>query len=124
MSSIMAFPDSTSLYLILIDSTSLYQPNLNWFDLIWPDLNWLDSISLWFNLGGHSEENQRAAYLYGTYVGQAFQLIDDALDFEGTFMGSTYTQIIHIWEINLLFIIRKSLQLALSVSMSMCDYEL
>ena len=23
------------------------------------------------------------SYLYGTYVGQAFQLIDDALDFEG-----------------------------------------
>ena len=35
-------------------------------------------------LGGHSMEHQRAAYLYGTYVGQAFQLIDDALDFEGT----------------------------------------
>lgn len=35
-------------------------------------------------LGGHSEEQQRAAYLYGTYVGQAFQLIDDALDFEGS----------------------------------------
>lgn len=33
--------------------------------------------------GAHSEEDQRAAYLYGTYVGQAFQLIDDALDFEG-----------------------------------------
>ena len=56
-----------------------------------------DLTSLHFNylnVGGHSEENQRAAYLYGTYVGQAFQLIDDALDFEGTFMGSTYTQII------------------------------
>lgn len=35
-------------------------------------------------LGGHSEECKRASYLYGTYVGQAFQLIDDALDFEGT----------------------------------------
>eukprot|EP01038_Epipyxis_sp_PR26KG_P012172 gene12172-16300_t len=35
-------------------------------------------------LGGHSEECQRACYLYGTYVGQAFQLIDDALDFEGS----------------------------------------
>lgn len=34
-------------------------------------------------LGNHSEECKRAAYLYGTYVGQAFQLIDDALDFEG-----------------------------------------
>jgi geranylgeranyl pyrophosphate synthase len=34
-------------------------------------------------LGGHSEEEQRCCYLYGTYVGQAFQLIDDALDFEG-----------------------------------------
>jgi|LauGreSBDMM110SN_4_FD.fasta_scaffold25465_2 geranylgeranyl pyrophosphate synthase len=35
-------------------------------------------------LGGHNEETQRATYLYGTYVGQAFQLIDDALDFEGS----------------------------------------
>ena len=35
-------------------------------------------------LGGHSLEYQRATYLYGTYVGQAFQLIDDALDFEGS----------------------------------------
>lgn len=35
-------------------------------------------------LGGHTEECQRASYLYGTYVGQAFQLIDDALDFEGS----------------------------------------
>ena len=35
-------------------------------------------------LGGHSEEDQRACYLYGTYVGQAFQLVDDALDFEGS----------------------------------------
>jgi hexaprenyl-diphosphate synthase len=35
-------------------------------------------------LGGHSIEFQRATYLYGTYVGQAFQLIDDALDFEGS----------------------------------------
>ncbi len=29
------------------------------------------------------EEYQCAAYLYGTYIGQAFQLVDDALDFEG-----------------------------------------
>lgn len=35
-------------------------------------------------LGGYNEDCKRAAYLYGTYVGQAFQLIDDALDFEGT----------------------------------------
>lgn len=35
-------------------------------------------------LGNHSEENKRAVYLYGTYIGQAFQLIDDALDFEGS----------------------------------------
>jgi len=35
-------------------------------------------------LGNHSEGNKRAAYLYGTYIGQAFQLIDDALDFEGS----------------------------------------
>lgn len=34
--------------------------------------------------GGHSEECKRASYLYGTYIGQAFQLIDDALDFEGS----------------------------------------
>jgi geranylgeranyl pyrophosphate synthase len=39
---------------------------------------------LLLKIGGHSEENQRACYLYGTYVGQAFQLIDDILDFEGT----------------------------------------
>ena len=35
-------------------------------------------------LGGHTEQDQRACYLYGTYVGQAFQLIDDTLDFEGS----------------------------------------
>ena len=35
-------------------------------------------------LGGHTEKDQRACYLYGTYVGQAFQLVDDALDFEGS----------------------------------------
>lgn len=34
-------------------------------------------------LGGHDEACKRASYLYGTYIGQAFQLIDDALDFEG-----------------------------------------
>ena len=45
--------------------------------------------------GGHSEENQRAAYLYGTYVGQAFQLIDDALDFEGTAEILLFRQIVH-----------------------------
>ncbi len=33
-------------------------------------------------LGNHSEECRKAAYLYGTYMGQAFQLVDDALDFE------------------------------------------
>lgn len=36
-------------------------------------------------VGGYNEECKRAAYLYGTYVGQAFQLIDDALDFEGAY---------------------------------------
>jgi solanesyl diphosphate synthase len=35
-------------------------------------------------LGEYDDEMKRAAYLYGTYVGQAFQLIDDVLDFEGT----------------------------------------
>eukprot|EP00128_Syssomonas_multiformis_P000783 Colp12_sorted_trinity150504_noHs@33087 len=35
-------------------------------------------------LGGYNDECKRVSYLYGTYVGQAFQLIDDALDFEGT----------------------------------------
>ena len=34
-------------------------------------------------LGGAGEEQQQACYLYGAYVGQAFQLVDDALDFEG-----------------------------------------
>ena len=35
-------------------------------------------------LGGiNDDEVKRAVYLYGTYIGQAFQLIDDALDFEG-----------------------------------------
>ena len=34
--------------------------------------------------GEQDDERKRAAYLYGTYVGQAFQLIDDALDFEGS----------------------------------------
>ncbi len=33
-------------------------------------------------LGNHSEKERRAAYLYGTYLGQAFQLVDDMLDFE------------------------------------------
>lgn len=36
-------------------------------------------------LGGCNEEIQRACYLYGAYVGQAFQLIDDSLDFEGNY---------------------------------------
>ena len=40
-------------------------------------------ILFWKVLGDHSYECKRAVYLYGTYVGQAFQLIDDALDFEG-----------------------------------------
>jgi geranylgeranyl pyrophosphate synthase len=35
-------------------------------------------------LGNYNEEIRRASYLYGTYFGQAFQLIDDALDFEGS----------------------------------------
>lgn len=35
-------------------------------------------------LGNHTEDERKAAYLYGTYIGQAFQLIDDALDFEGS----------------------------------------
>lgn len=35
-------------------------------------------------LGSHSAAHQRACYLYGTYLGQAFQLVDDALDFEGS----------------------------------------
>jgi len=35
-------------------------------------------------LGGYGDDYKRACYLYGTYVGQAFQLIDDALDFEGS----------------------------------------
>lgn len=34
-------------------------------------------------LDNESEEMQKACYLYGTFVGQAFQLIDDVLDFEG-----------------------------------------
>lgn len=33
-------------------------------------------------LGNHSDKEKRAAYLYGTYLGQAFQLVDDMLDFE------------------------------------------
>lgn len=37
-----------------------------------------------FSPGGCSLELQKSSYLYGTYVGQAFQLVDDALDFEGT----------------------------------------
>ena len=35
-------------------------------------------------LGEHDEACKRACYLYGIYIGQAFQLVDDALDFEGT----------------------------------------
>lgn len=35
-------------------------------------------------LGEYSEANQKASYLYGVHVGQAFQLIDDVLDFEGS----------------------------------------
>eukprot|EP01036_Dinobryon_divergens_P026215 gene26215-34836_t len=35
-------------------------------------------------LGSHDEAHKRACYLYGIYVGQAFQLVDDALDFEGS----------------------------------------
>lgn len=35
-------------------------------------------------LGRHHLDHQRACYLYGTYIGLAFQLIDDALDFEGS----------------------------------------
>ena len=33
-------------------------------------------------LGNHNEQERRAVYLYGTYLGQAFQLVDDMLDFE------------------------------------------
>jgi len=44
----------------------------------------LSFISRLLLTGNHNEEQRKAAYLYGTYVGQAFQLIDDALDFEGT----------------------------------------
>jgi geranyl diphosphate synthase len=40
-------------------------------------------------LGGISDDEvKRAVYLYGTYIGQAFQLIDDALDFEGKITSS------------------------------------
>jgi geranylgeranyl pyrophosphate synthase len=35
-------------------------------------------------LEGHSEEVQGIAFNYGVAVGQAFQLADDALDFEGS----------------------------------------
>jgi len=35
-------------------------------------------------LGGHSEEVQTIAFEYGEAIGHAFQLIDDALDFEGS----------------------------------------
>lgn len=38
-------------------------------------------------LAGSDRQAQRACYLYGTYVGQAFQLIDDALDFEGSLLA-------------------------------------
>lgn len=35
-------------------------------------------------LGGFDEKSCRASYLFGAHTGQAFQLIDDALDFEGS----------------------------------------
>ena len=35
-------------------------------------------------LGNCDDDIKKASYLYGVYIGQAFQLIDDALDFEGT----------------------------------------
>lgn len=35
-------------------------------------------------LGNGSDAHKRASYLYGIHIGQAFQLVDDALDFEGT----------------------------------------
>eukprot|EP00511_Aplanochytrium_stocchinoi_P006463 CAMPEP_0204827330 /NCGR_PEP_ID=MMETSP1346-20131115/4798_1 /ASSEMBLY_ACC=CAM_ASM_000771 /TAXON_ID=215587 /ORGANISM="Aplanochytrium stocchinoi, Strain GSBS06" /LENGTH=413 /DNA_ID=CAMNT_0051955697 /DNA_START=625 /DNA_END=1866 /DNA_ORIENTATION=+ len=35
-------------------------------------------------LGNHSEEVQEIAFEYGEAIGQAFQLVDDALDFEGS----------------------------------------
>lgn len=35
-------------------------------------------------LGGFDEQACRASYLFGAHTGQAFQLIDDALDFEGS----------------------------------------
>lgn len=35
-------------------------------------------------LGGCSDECKKASYMYGVHLGQAFQLVDDALDFEGT----------------------------------------
>ena len=37
-------------------------------------------------LGRASHSVMHASYLYGTYVGQAFQLVDDGLDFEGDVM--------------------------------------
>ena len=38
--------------------------------------------------GNYNEDCKRVCYLYGTYVGQAFQLIDDALDFEGAWVNT------------------------------------
>ena len=46
-------------------------------------------------LGGHGEELRHASYLYGTYVGQAFQLIDDALDFEGELAKHIYLFVVN-----------------------------
>jgi len=38
-------------------------------------------------LNHHSPEQIQAAYLYGKYIGSAFQLVDDVLDFEGVNTG-------------------------------------
>lgn len=35
-------------------------------------------------LGDYNDDCKKAAYMYGVHLGQAFQLVDDALDFEGT----------------------------------------
>ena len=81
MNIVLFYPQiTTSTSSAKIPQSQYVTANPPFFTLLLPLIYYVTAITI---AGAHSEEDQRAAYLYGTYVGQAFQLVDDALDFEG-----------------------------------------